>query len=111
MSHRDTNGTTYHTTTPQRVVDILERYRQGHSDQRLKLHYGDTETGRDWMEIYGVTGYVGRSMGPIRIPILVHNSRSTGGGGILDYCIIKITETTKPHRVLYEHPLYHESVQ
>ena len=43
-------------------------------------------------------------MGPIKIPILLAGSRSTGGGGILSACIVKITSGG---RVLYKHENYH----
>ncbi len=29
-----------------------------------------------------------------------------GGGGVLDDAIVKITTTTKPKRVLYQHPKF-----
>ena len=101
------NGTSYHEDTPQRVVNILENLR--HNGSRLRIHYGDTDTGRDWMDENDVTGYVGRSGGSIKIPLLIHNSRSSGGGGILDHCIVKITTTCQPKRTLYIHPKYHEA--
>ena len=74
-------------------------------DVRVRIWYGDIETGHAWLEELDVTGRVGVSMGPIRIPILLSNIRSTGGGGILDHCIVKVQET-KSKRVLYEHPTF-----
>ena len=101
------NGTSYHKETPDAVINVLEAARKG-GFKRIKLHYGDTETGRDWKEEYDVTGYVGRSGGgQINVPILLHNTRSLGGGAILDHCIVKIKEA-KGGRVLYKHPKYQE---
>jgi len=54
------------------------------------MRLGDHETGRDWMDDCDVTGFVSRSMGPIKIPILLATRRSSGGGSILDSCIVKL---------------------
>jgi hypothetical protein len=72
---------------------------------RVRIWYGSIETGHAWLEEFDVSGRIGISMGPHRIPILLSNSRSIGGGGILDHCIVKIQET-KSKRVLYEHPTF-----
>lgn len=79
-----------------------------HSKKRVRFHWGDTITGRDYGDIYDVSGTVSRSTGSQKIPLLIHNSRSTGGGGILDHCIVKITESSGAKRVIYQHPSYHE---
>jgi hypothetical protein len=44
-------------------------------------------------------------MGPICIPILLHNSRSIGGSAILTERIVKLMVG---HRVVYQHPSYHQ---
>ena len=93
------NGTTYKDETPKEVIDILERYRQSRSLGRLRLFYGSE--GRAWGDVE--EGYIGRSMGGEKIPLLIKNSRSMGGGGILDHCIVKI-ETAKGKRLLWKHP-------
>jgi hypothetical protein len=98
------NGISYDERTPAAVIRTLEDARNKHC--RLRLHYGDTDTGRDWGETNDVTGYIRNSMGPLKIPILVHNARSMGGGAILDHCIVKITTTQSPRRTLYQHPHY-----
>lgn len=101
--YRVRNGTYYDRRTPFEITTCLELARLG--EQRIRLYYGDRETGRDWNERYDVTGRIGRSMGPIRIPILLHNRRSIGGGGILDHCIVRI-DTAAGRKVLYQHPNY-----
>jgi len=99
------NGTHFNEGTPKEVRNILQNSRQfGH---RIRLHYGDVKTGRDYMDRYDVTGTIGRSAGTCKIPILLSNARSMGGGSVLAHCIVKITETKKPLRVLYQHPDYH----
>lgn len=47
-------------------------------------------------------GTVGRSTGKVKIPLLVHNSRSMGGGGILTHCIIGIRLSRKDRDGKYQ---------
>lgn len=92
----------YKRETQQPVIDVLERCRKNRT--RIIVDYGDTKTGRSWNEEFNTKGYVGLSRGfQARFPILVYNSRSLGGGSLLDDCIIKITET-KTGKVLYQLP-------
>lgn len=100
-------GTYYDARTPQTIISILEDSRINH--KRIRLHYGQTDEnsddcGRDWNEIHDVLGHVGRSTGQIKIPLLIARSNSSGGVGILDHCIVKITDKT---RTLYEHSKYY----
>jgi hypothetical protein len=74
---------------------------------RIRLFFGDKDTGRDWGEENYVVGTVGRSAGPIKVPLLIHNERSTGGGVIITDCIVKIIETCYITR--YKHPNYHHA--
>lgn len=76
------------------------------SGRRVRIWYGDTETGRSWNEEYAVTGTIGRSTGEINIPLLINNSRSYGGGALLDDCIIRIDDI-KQKRTLYKHENFH----
>jgi len=101
------NGTTYHDETPASVIGWLETSRQ--RGQRIRVFYGDTDTGRDWMEENDTMGMVGRSMGPCKIPLLVKTRRSLGGGGILDNCIVRITTKDRNGKItdVYQHPNYH----
>lgn len=100
--YKQIGGMSFDIRTPDTVCNILAQY-AGRRDVRLRLYYGDTETGRCWMEEYDTIGYIGRSTGQIKIPLLIKNSRSLGGGAILDHCIIKITVGGV---TLYEHPLF-----
>ena len=101
-TYRIVNGTSYDDRTPMEVVKILESARQ--KNTKIHLSYGDAETGKDWMEENDVIGYVGRSTGRIQIPLLLKSLRSSGGGGILDRCIVRIIQGGK---VVYSHPQYH----
>lgn len=95
------NGTSYHADTPPEVVRALENFRQ--NGGRVRLHYGDTTTGKTWLDEWDMSGTISRSMGPEKIPVLVARSSDIGGYGILDHCIIRITVSG---RDVYRHPLY-----
>lgn len=104
------NGTKYHSATPANVIRALEEAREGR--YRIRVFYGDTDTGRDWDERYDVTGYVSRSIGPTKVPILLANARSPGGPAMLDHCIVRIRHSSKQARRrhggdIYRHPRYH----
>jgi hypothetical protein len=78
------------------------------SGERVRFYWGDPETGLDWDEEYDIKGRIGNSTGTVKIPILVYSRRSYGGGAIMCGNIVKITETVKPYKVIYEHPTYHK---
>ena len=73
---------------------------------RIRLWYGDRKTGRSWDEEYNVTGRVGRTMGVIKIPILVYNKRCYGGTAILTGSIIRIDDI-EDKRTLWSIPDFH----
>jgi hypothetical protein len=98
------NGTSYDDRTPDAVVSVLEHARLNRT--RLHISLGDTETGRDWLDEFETYGYVGRSSGTIKVPLMIANRRSIGGGAILDHCIVRI-RTSAGGRVLFQHPRYH----
>lgn len=101
------NGTFYHPDTPVKVIDWLETSRE--RKQRIRLFFGDTETGRDWMEESYVLGHIARSTGPVKAPLLIGRSSSLGGPGITDHCIIRIMTqgTDGTWMDVYRHPQYH----
>lgn len=104
------NETYYDKRTPDEVIRILENARQGR--YRLHISLGETDNdegkiGRDWLEENMSFGYIGRSTGPHKIPLLVHNARSMGGPGLLDHCIVRIRHTTGRRTILWQHPNYH----
>lgn len=85
----------------------LERaYARRDSDEgRIRIWYGDTDTGRAWQEEYDVLGYVGRSMGTQKVPLLIFSRRSIGGGAILTEKIVRI-DWVKGAHALYKHPTF-----
>lgn len=87
-----------------KVAKVLsELYR---NRERVRLFYGSQVSGRDWGEEAHVLGYVRRTTGPKKSLILIWNKRAWGGI-LIGKCIIKIVRTSD-HRVLYEHPKYHQ---
>ena len=85
--------------TPVELCNLLNRLRDNRT--RIVVDYGDVKTGKSWGEVYDITGYVGRSTGGIKIPLLIHNSRSHGGGALFDDCILSI-KTSAGKRTLYQ---------
>jgi hypothetical protein len=60
------------------------------SKRRVRVWLGDRETGSDWREENDVTGFIGRSAGEFKVPLLLATRHSSGGSHLLDYCIVKI---------------------
>lgn len=85
--------------TPQAVRHALEHARR--TGQRVRLFYGDTETGKAWEDEWNVVGTIGRSMGPCKIPLLIANARSHGGAAVLDSSVVAIA--SGPNQWLYRH--------
>jgi hypothetical protein len=93
------NETHYHSTTNSEIISILEHSRQTRT--RIVIEYGNKETGEIWKDATPNRGFVGRSMGPCKIPLLIRTSRSYGGEGILDHCILEIRKSLGG-KVLYK---------
>jgi len=100
-------GTYFDPGTPKAVREILETYRT-RGAARLRLFFGDQDTGRDWLEEHGVVGRIGRSTGPLKAPLLIESLTSRYGGAILSGCIVRILDATARYE-LYRHPRYHQA--
>ena len=92
------NRTAYHSQTKEELIDVLEKCRI--NKIRIEIDYWDVNTNRSWWEKHDIKGYVWRSTWFFKIPLLIYNSRSIWGGGILDHCIIGI-KTTNWGNTLY----------
>lgn len=92
------NGTFYPANIPSKLVEVLENCRINKT--RIVIDYGDTVTGVSWNEANDVTGYIGRTTGENKAPILVYNSRSLGGGCIMCGNILTIRES-KGKKLIY----------
>jgi len=95
------SGTCYHAETPEKVIIVLERYRL--NQRKVRLYFGDTQTGESWLDELDLVGSIGRSTGPIKGPLLV-TVGDIGGPALLDHCIIRIDS---PRQVLYQHERFH----
>jgi hypothetical protein len=106
LVYKTINGTSYQEETDAEVMNILERARS--QQERVRLFYGNTTTGECWMDENDTIGCIGRSTGSVKIPLLIPNTRSTGGGGLLDNCIIRIDGNDRGKiYTKYAHPLFH----
>lgn len=85
------NGTFYDPQTPDEVIRVLEHARETRT--RLAIVYR--------AESRPEFGRVGRSTGSVKIPLLVHNTRSMGGEGICTNIIVEIRES-EGGKVLYK---------
>lgn len=100
-------GTSFHKNTPLSVCNILNSIMHNWN-QKIRIFYGDTKTGLDWNESYDTFGFIGRSSGEVKIPLIIYSKRSFGGPGILDDCIVRITIDKKD---VYRHPLYNCGIE
>lgn len=90
--------------TPDEVIAVFERYRR--NDGVLRVFYGDRATGRDWCEELATCGRVGRSMGPMRVPLLIEDGEHAGPHA-LTASIVRLIDW-KSERELYRHATYHQ---
>ena len=73
---------------------------------RIRVWYGDTDSGNAWNDFHDVKGKVSFSNGETPIPILIATSRSHGGGSILTDCIVRI-DIIEDKRTMYKHENFH----
>lgn len=85
------DGTAYHAETAPELVEALETARKWR--QRVRIFLGDPKTGERWGDVE--TGYIGRSGGRVKVPLVVCNSNSLGGGALLDHCIVEMEHANK----------------
>ena len=115
-THPVSKRTWYTPGTPQKVKSILEDAMKDKSTV-LRVFYGDHETGRDWGEENDTIGYIGRSTGCMKIPLLLEPlrdgsdlGRACGGGALLDACIVRIINWNTGEEVYrtknYQFPVY-----
>lgn len=118
------NGTYYSSRMSPDCIRVLELCRE--EGCLVHLHHGYTSqefrhvpkeglpkpVGLDWLEEFDCRGRIGRSMGPIKVPLLVPRKCDGGdgfGGGAICNAIVKIRKLNRngeTERVLYRHPQY-----
>ena len=100
------DGVSFYEGTNEKVINILLDAMK-HKD-RIRVFFGDAESGADWCEAYDTIGTIGLSMGPNKVPLLIHSIRSMGGDAIATDSIVKITRNKK---VIYQHPKYNCNIK
>lgn len=97
---RNPDWLNFEPNTPDEVRRVLtDAMRSG---QRVRIFCGEPDTGEAWAEEWGTVGYVGRTTGPLRSPLLVANSRSVGGDLIMTSRVVGIMG--QGGAWLYRHP-------
>lgn len=84
----------------QKLLDSLIK-----QNVKVRIYYGDAKTGRDWLNEYDIIGRISRSMGPLKVPLLVPE-RGNGGFAILTACIVRIQASNGQD--LWKHASYHQ---
>lgn len=100
------DGVSFERGTKESVINILLDAMK-HKD-RIRIFFGDSESGADWCETFDTMGTIGLSQGPTKVPLLIHSIRSMGGDAISTDSIVKITRNKK---VIYKHPEYNCDIQ
>ena len=95
------DGVSFYEGTKESVINILLDAMK-HRD-RIRIFFGDAESGADWCETFGNMGTIGLSCGTAKVPLMIHSVRSMGGEAISTDSIVKITRNKK---VIYKHPKY-----
>lgn len=88
--------------TPPTLKAVLEACR--HRRNVVRLFTGNVETGRDWLGEWDTIGQIGRSMGAIKVPLLVPKG-DNGGGAILTACVLRVVDVASG-KDLWRHPAY-----
>lgn len=76
--------------------------------KRVRIWYGDVNTGCAWNEEYDVVGRIGRSCGEYKEPLMVAKSNSWGGPAILTDSIIRIDDVESKRVVYMQHNFHVE---
>jgi hypothetical protein len=86
--------------TPLKLADKLLELKE--SKERVVFDFGDPQTGKSWNEVYDISGRIGKSTGTKPILLLIHNSRSMGGGALMTDKVLTI-KTSRGKTLIYKH--------
>ena len=100
------DGVSFSQETKESVINILLDAMK-HKD-RIRIFFGDAESGTDWCETFDTMGTIGLSCGTAKVPLIIHSIRSMGGDAISTDSIVKITRNKK---VIYKHPNYNCNIK
>lgn len=104
-------GTWYHADTCDNVIYALDYARKAERRVHVLFCYPEEKdvpkeweskfsAKEIWLEEYDTVGRIGRSCGEIKVPLLIKNSRSYGGGGLITGRIGRIIDVATKE-VLY----------
>lgn len=96
-------GTWFAADTPHLVQRTIDRLI--HTEEAVRIFYGDPNSGRANTDEYGTIGRVHRSAGVLRVPLLIEEDEP-GGVPINDARIVRIVRLGDG-RNLYRHPGFH----
>lgn len=88
--------------TPTEAARVLEACRK--SGDRVRLILGDTATGESWFDEHDVVGTIGRSVGALKVPLLIVDGEC-GGSAILTAHLLALVQWSNG-RWLYRHAAY-----
>jgi hypothetical protein len=94
-----TQQTYFDPGTDPKAARVLEACRK--DGRKVRLVLGDTATGQCWLEEHDVVGCIGRSIGTLKVPLLIEPG-GDGGIAILTSCLLRIIEWDCG-RELYRH--------
>jgi len=95
-------GTWFRASTPEKLKRTLNRLI--HSEEVVRVFYGDPVTGKMDITDFEVLGRVGRSGGILKVPLLLEEG-SCFGGSIADHRILRIVRAAD-RKVLYTVPVF-----
>lgn len=97
-----TSQTYFDPGTDSKAARVLEQCRN--AGTKVRLIQGDTSTGRAWLDEHDVVGRIGRSMGTLKVPLLIEQGEH-GGCAILTACLLVIVDWDSG-KFLFRHPAY-----
>jgi hypothetical protein len=97
-----TQQTYFDPGTSPKVAKVLERCRSNRT--KVRLIQGDPSTGQSWLDEHDVVGTIGRSMGTLKVPLLIEPGEY-GGSAILMACLLGIVDW-ETGKFLFRHPAY-----
>jgi len=100
-----TRTTYFDSGTDAKAAKVLESCRT--RERKVRLILGDTSTGEPWLEEHDVVGRIGRSIGTLKVPLLIESGEH-GGSAILCACILAIVDWASGN-FLYRHDAYREA--
>lgn len=97
-------STFYSYRTPDAVRAVFEAIYKSGAHQKIRVWCGNIGDGTPWLGEQDVLGYLGRSYGPLRVPLLLPiTSANTGyGHAILTDCVLRVVRASRSPELLYQ---------